>query len=230
MTVKLPAIVTATLIMSVGLSGCGMSALDNYDQPTSTLSGRVEFEGEPVGVRTNGVQLELWERGYDTPQKIPVYVAQDGSFTAVLFDGEYDLTPIPGNGPWANTSDTLHIVLKGSARVAVPVRPYYTIKDETVSRSADAVAADFRLGQVDASRAVEYVGLYVSSTTFVDRSNMAVRVETPGAAIGALDQPIHLSVTLPANLAAKGEVFARIGVKTVGVAELLFSPVYKLTR
>ena len=229
MTVNISAIVTATLIMSIGLSACGMSALDNYDQPTSTLSGRVEFEGEPVGVRSNGVQLELWERGYDTPEKIPVYVAQDGSFTAVLFDGEYDLTPIPGNGPWANASDTIHIVLKGSAAVVVPVTPYYTIEDETVSRTTGEVTADFKLSQVDPSRVVEYVGLYVSSTTFVDRSNMAVRVETPGADIGLPGQPVHLSVTLPENLASKGEVFARIGVKTVGVAELLFSPVYKLT-
>ena len=37
---------------------------DNYDAPNAILSGKVVYEGEAVGVRTNGTQLERWQDGY----------------------------------------------------------------------------------------------------------------------------------------------------------------------
>lgn len=38
---------------------------DNYDAPSAKLSGRVLYNDAPVGVRTNGTQLELWQDGYE---------------------------------------------------------------------------------------------------------------------------------------------------------------------
>jgi len=58
---------------------------------------------------------------------------------------------------------------------------------------------------------------------------MAVRTEMPRSAIPSLDAPIELSVPLSAALTQRSDVYARIGVKTSGVAELLFSPVQKIT-
>jgi hypothetical protein len=76
------------------------------------------------------------------------------------------------------------------------------------------------------------VGLYVATTQFVDRINQSVRIERPRSQISSLAAPITLNVALPANIHVtpsperRDHVFLRIGVKTVGVAELLFSPVY----
>lgn len=206
-----------------------MMALDNYEPPSSVLSGRVVWEGRPIGVRSNGVQLELWQPGFELNQKIPIYVSQDGSFSAVLFDGRYKLNLLAGNGPWVDSQDTILIDLKGRAEVDVPVRPYYTIEQEVVGYRDGQIEATFRIGQVETSRALEYVGLYVSTTSFVDRTNMVVRNEVPRSALGSLDDPVQLSVALTPALLERENVFVRIGVKTVGVAELLFSPVYKVS-
>jgi hypothetical protein len=221
------AIVFGSLAAVAGLSGCGLDALDNYDQPSSTLTGSVVYNGAPVGVRSNGVQLELWQPGYALSQKIPVFIDQDGSFSAVVFDGTYRLNLLAG-GPWVENTDTIEFDVRRGATVDVPVVPYYTIANETIVHNSGAIVATFDVGQVDTSRALEFVGLYVATTSFVDRTNMSARFERARSAIPNLNDPVTLTVNLPANLAQRNDVFARIGVKTVGIAEMLFSPISKI--
>jgi len=229
MIVKTSVSILASLAIAVALTGCEFGVFDNYDAPKSILTGHVVYQGEAIGVRSNGVQLELWQPGFDLNEKIPSYVAEDGSFSASLFDGDYKLNLLPGNGPWTDTRDTIQIHLSGRAEVDVPVVPYYTIADPVMSETGGAIEATFGVHTVDDTRTVEYVGLYVSTTSFVDRTNMDVRVEVPRASIASLDVPLTLRVDLPANLVQRGDVFARIGIKTMGVAELLFSPVQRVT-
>src|SRR4051812_34652244 len=104
------------VFLSIGILICVLIAActkDNYDPPKSMLSGQVVYQGQPVGVRSNGVQLELWQPGYQFFTKIPIYVDQDGTFSAALFDGNYKLTRLKGNGPWADNTDTINVVVKG---------------------------------------------------------------------------------------------------------------------
>lgn len=218
-----------SLALAASLGACEFGVFDNYDEPNAQLSGRVVYQGNPVGVRSNGVQLELWQPGYDLDQKIPIYIDQDGSFSAMLFEGDYKLNLLPGNGPWVDIRDTIRIQVRGQAEVEVPVVPYYTIENASMAHSAGVVTANFDVGSVDTSRELEYVGLYVSTTHFVDRSNMAVRVERRRADIPSLDDPISLSVELSDDLRERADVYTRVGVKTEGVDELLFTPVQKLT-
>ena len=75
---------------------------DNYTAPQSVLSGTVGYQGAGIGVRSNAVQLELWQRGWQLFSKIPVYVQQDGTYKAILFDGDYKLTYLKGVGPWGD--------------------------------------------------------------------------------------------------------------------------------
>jgi hypothetical protein len=219
----------ASLALACGLAGCDFGVFDNYDAPNSLLTGRVVYQGAPVGVRSNGVQLELWQPGYELNQKIPIHIDQDGSFSAMLFDGDYKLNLLPGNGPWVDVRDTIQVQVRGQTEVEVPVVPYYTIENPSIQQSGGAVAATFDLASVNTTRDVEYVGLYVSTTAFVDRTNMSVRTERQRAAIASLDDPISLSIALTPQLAERGDVYARIGVKTSGVDELLFSPVQRIT-
>src|SRR5688572_1675939 len=106
---KSSAILLAVITAAAPLTGCdNILGLDNREAPGSWLSGRVVFEGQPVGVRSNAVQLELWEPRYKDQLygKIPVHIDQDGTFKASLFDGNYKLNLLPNNGPWVNSSDT----------------------------------------------------------------------------------------------------------------------------
>src|SRR5690606_35052357 len=125
-------------IVVIMVMGCEK---DNYEEPTSMLTGRVVYQGEPLGMRSGGVQLELWQHGYELFSKIPVHVDQDGSFSARLFDGDYKLVLLRGNGPWADNTDSLDVHIKGSATVDVPVDPYFVITNHAFQRNGDQITA-----------------------------------------------------------------------------------------
>ncbi|GAA4416230.1 DUF3823 domain-containing protein [Nibrella viscosa] len=222
---KTLAIPSFLLALTMLLAGCEK---DNYEPPKSTLTGRVVYQNQPIGVRSNGVQLELWQRGYQLFTKIPVYVDQDGSFSASLFDGDYQLVRLRGNGPWVDNTDTIKVQVRGTATVEVPVQPYYVVKNEMIQKSGNAVTATAKIDPVVTSRAIERVTLYLGSTTIVDANNNAGTHNLTGTALADLSKTLSFSVTVPASLANKEYAFARIGVKTVGVAEMLYSPVQKV--
>lgn len=201
---------------------------DNYEPPASTLTGRVVYQGEPMGVRSNGVQLELWQPGYQQFEKIPVFVAQDGSFSASLFDGDYKLVLLRGNGPWEENTDTIDVQVSGATTVDVPVEPYYVIGDAGFSQSGGTVTANFRILEASASRPLESVTLFIGTTTIVDANNNAANLSKAAADIGNVGEPVTLSLELPAELAGRAYVFVRVGVKTTGVAEMLYSQVEKI--
>lgn len=207
-------------IAVIMVTGCEK---DNYEEPTSMLTGRVVYQGEPLGLRSGGVELELWQHGYDLFSKIPVHVDQDGSFSARLFDGDYKLVLLRGNGPWADNTDSLDVSVKGSTTVDVPVDPYFVITNRSFQRNGDQLTATVSIEQVNTSRSLERVRLYLGQTLIVDQNNSAGTAEVLAADITDLSQPITLTANIPAALAGKGYLFARIGVKANGVAEYVYS-------
>jgi len=213
-----------TLVLFLAL-GCEK---DNFDAPTSMLTGRVVYDGQPLGLRSGGVQLELWQHGYDLFSKIPVHVDQDGTFSARLFDGDYKLVLLRGNGPWADNTDSIDVHLRGTASLDVPVDPYFVITGESFQRDGDQIRATFTLRQVNTSRALERVAIYLGQTLIVDQNNNAARAEIVSADIADIGQPLTLSVTIPASLVSKGYLFARLGVKANGVAEYLYTQVQRI--
>jgi hypothetical protein len=202
------------------VSGCKK---DNYDPPQSQLTGKVVFQGQAVGVRSNGVQLEIWQPGFQLYTKIPVYVAQDGTFSAMLFDGDYKLTRLKGNGPWADNTDTINVQVRGATTVDVPVDAYFIVKGETIQKNGSNITTTFSLQRGNTSKNLEDVRLYLGRTNIIDPNNNDAVVTKAASAITDITQPISLSVAIPASLADKDYVFARVGVKTAGVAELAFS-------
>lgn len=220
------AIFFSLLASALLLAGC---AKDNFDEPTSTITGRVVYENQPVGVRTNGVQLELWQSGYQLFTKIPVQVAQDGSFSAVVFDGDYKLVRLRGNGPWIDNTDTIPVQVRGAARIDVPVQPYFVIRNETIQKSGTNLTATATVTQAATGRAIERVTLYVGATQFVDVNNNAGSANLTGTALADISKPLSMTLAVPSSVAGKGYAYGRIGVKTVGVAELLYTPVQRIT-
>ena len=87
---------------AIALAGCDY---DNYEAPQSQLTGRIVYEDEAVGLRQTGTGqdynvLELYQPGFEGTAPIPVYVDQDGRFSAMLFDGTYRLVAKNGSGGW----------------------------------------------------------------------------------------------------------------------------------
>lgn len=202
---------------------------DNYEAPKSMLTGRVVHDGQAIGVRSNGVQLELWQHGFQLFNKIPVYIAQDGTFSAEVFDGDYKLTLVRGNGPWADNVDSINVKVAGATSLDVPVDPYFVIRNESFQNSSTTVTATFTLARVNTTRNLENVRLYIGQTVLVDNVINVANSQKTAAEIPDLTQPITLTVNIPASLAGKGYVYARIGVKTAGVAEYLYGQAQKIT-
>jgi hypothetical protein len=165
------------------LMGCKK---DNFDPPGSVLKGRVVYNGQALQVRTptvnasggtttGGVQLELWQYGYQLFTKIPVYVNQDGTFSASLFDGNYKLVRL-GGAPWENNTDSIDIKLNGSLEVDVPVVPFFTVSNAsfTFNKADSTVTGTFTVNNVVPGSTLELASISVGPTQFVDVVNQVV--------------------------------------------------------
>lgn len=206
---------------AVAFSGCEK---DNYQAPSSILSGKITYNDAQIGLRSNGVQLELWQHGYQLFTKIPVFVEQDGSFSARLFNGDYKLVLLNGNGPWVSNTDSIDVKVNGATTVNVPVTPYFTITQSSVTRPNDStVTATVSIQQVDASLPLESVNLYTGTTNIVDAVRNVASAQVPASAITDITQPITVSLVLPADRRGDSLLFSRVGIKTAGVTEQLYT-------
>jgi hypothetical protein len=212
---------------------------DNYDTPAVTLQGRITYQGEPVNVSSRDVTFELWEPGWGKNGAITINVNEDGSYAALLFNGNYKLVIPPSQGPFrsiidnATNSDTMLLQLNGSRTMDIEVMPYYMVRNPQFNLSGNTIAATCHLEKIitDANgRDIENVFLYLNQTAFVDGTNYIARTSIPGGAVA----DVNMSVAVPASISANGTtgsqsyVYARIGVKISGVEDLLFSPVQKI--
>jgi hypothetical protein len=239
------------LLLLIVISVLGGCKKDNKEPPKSTLTGKVMVEGtkEAVGVASNRVQLELWQSGYALFQKIAVHIDQDGSFSANLFDGQYKLVRLSG-APWANNTDTINIDLRGSANVEVPVKPFFTVGNETITFNAadTSITSTFSVSRIDATKTADRVSLHLGLTYFVDA--VTNQIPLPSAnndktpASNYLTVPTTIKVFLnpsryPGSSTAdlrrqlglalqKGYLFARVAVRTTGVTERFYSQVKQI--
>lgn len=215
------------LMISTGtlLLGC---VHDNYEEPSSKLNGQIVYDGNPIGIKSNEIELELWQQGFEISQDIPVYIDQDGSFSATLFDGEYQLVLQQGVGPWIDNTDSIEVQLNGSADVDVPIEPYYLIRNESITYSGGSVEASFNVEQINDANDLEFVGLYLGTGNFVDQTYNEANTTQAGDQI-TFGDTINLSINLSNNeLNGLDNVFARVGLKVDGRSELLFSQVYNI--
>lgn len=213
-----------TLSVILFIAGC---EIDNYEPPKSFLEGKVVYNNQSVGVRSNGVQLELWQPGYALFSKIPVFVSQDGSFSASVFDGDYKLVRLEG-APWAGNTDTINVQVRGRTIIEVPVDPYFIINNVSFEHTGStSVSATFSISQINTSKNLERVRLYIGETLIVDQNNQAANAEILANAI-TLGESSTITVNIPASVASNPYLFARVGVKASGVNEYFYSAPSKI--
>lgn len=211
---------------------------DNYAAPQSKLSGRLMYKGDSIGVEQSQVSYELYQYGFGKVGGINSTFGQDGTYSALLFDGAYKLTIPNGQGPFkwkqttAGTPDSLPITLKGSQTLDLEVIPYYMIRNPRITAASGKVTGTFKIEKVvtDATaKNIENVRLYINKTQFVSGGDYNIaQASLDGAAIMDLSN-VSLSVTIPGISPTQNYVFARIGLKIAGVEDLIFSPVQKLS-
>lgn len=211
---------------------------DNYAAPQSKLSGRLMYKGDSIGVEQNQVSYELYQYGFGKVGGINSSFGQDGTYSALLFDGSYKLTIPNGQGPfkWNQTStgapDSVSITLKGSQVLDLQVIPYYMIRTPQIAAAGGKVTATFKIEKVVTdvtAKDIESVRLYLNKTQFVSGGDYNIaQASMDGSAI--MDpNSVTLSVNIPVISPTQNYVFARIGLKIAGVEDLIFSPIQKLS-
>ena len=224
------------VLMLLAVFALGSCEMDNYDEPESFFTGRITYNGNPIGVDQRQVRFQLWEPGFGVLTPINVPVDQDGSFSARLFDGDYKLKFIDGQGPFRTIVqneqqlDTLFVNLRGDMSLDVEVMPYYIFNNIQISNSGTTVSASCGLEQIitgENAKNVERVTLYINKTLFVG-DGPAYSIARADADISDLNN-ISTSLEIPELSPSQNYVYARIGVKMVDVEYLLFSPVEKIS-
>lgn len=209
---------------SLLIAGC---EYDNFEQPESTLSGRVVYNGNPVGVRNNGAQLQVWQDGFQLRTPISVYINSDGSYSAKLFDGTYKMVRM-GNSPWLQEStDTIVVEVKGNTQKDIPVTPYFTVANESFQFANNTFTANFVINKVAATANVDAVALFIGKSILTDqnRNEHRVALTTSSLVLGANST---ISTQLPTTLSGLSYVYARIGVKATATGEYSYTQVQKI--
>jgi len=207
----------------------GACEKDNYDPPKSMLTGKVVYNGQPVGVRNNGVQLELWQYGFGTFISIPVNVAQDGTFSSELFDGDYKLVRKVRNGPWADNTDSIDIKLRGSTSIDVPVDPFFLVKNEKYAVNGNTLTATFNIEKINQTGAFDEVIMCLGKTIIVDRNNLDGLAWKTNRDITDLTQTITLTTTIPPALMSQKYFYIRLAANAQGANERAYTQSFKFT-
>ncbi len=243
MTMRFPLFLA--LLLTVGLSAC---EFDNFEPPKSTFEGRLVYRGEPLLIQSANVAvgnnsdfpvfLELWQRAYNNRSSIRIPIKQDGSFSSLLFDGDYKLIVPNGQGPFlwkrtaANAPDSLDVQIRGSQTLDVEVTPYYMVRSPQFTISGRKVSGSVRLEKVitDAvnGRTVERVSLYVNRSQFVDAGNTISTANVAGTTITDLNSVSLTTADIPALVPSQSYVFVRIGLKITGVEDMIYTPVQRV--
>lgn len=220
------------LALGIALTACEK---DNYDAPSSLLTGRLVYQGEPLQLQYDRVSFELYQEGFGKTGPITSTFTTEGTFSHLLFDGIYKMVVPNGQGPfeWGETADmpdTLNITVNGNTNMDIEVLPYWMVRNPQLSASGGNVTGTFGLEQITSgthAKSIENATLYIGKTIFAGpEANVAFDV-IEGSTITDFNN-INLSAAVPEMIPAQDYVFARIGVKIAGVEDMIFSPVQKI--
>jgi hypothetical protein len=231
MKIKFHHIIIALLLATTGCKK------DNYNAPASTFKGRLTYKGDAVNVEYNQVPFDLYQPGFGKTAPIVGTFQQDGSYSTLLFNGNYKFTIPPNQGPfmWKELGpgkrDTLAVTVSGSQTMDIEVMPYYMVRNAQITVGSNKVNAVFNIEKIvtDANaKDIDRVNLYINKTQFVSGGDQIAATELAGSAITSLNN-ISMSVNIPGISPTQNYVFARVGIKISGVEDMIFSPLVKVT-
>lgn len=211
---------------------------DTFEPPQSYLKGRLVYNGQALNLEYAQVPIQLYQSGFGKKGAITGTAAQDGSYSFLLFNGDYKLI-IPGvQGPfrWNQTTDSrdsLSVTVSGDQTLDLQVTPYYLVENAQYSVNGRDITVNFDINKVitDANaKDIESVTLYINKTQFVSAAGDGNVVNTgmAGTEITSLND-LTLTATVPNLTPTQNYVFVRVGLRIAGVEDMIFSPLQKIT-
>jgi len=225
------------LFSALALAAVAGCKKDNYPAPSSMLTGHLLYKTDTIQVERSQVPFQIYQYGFGKIGPVSSTFAQDGSYSAVLFDGTYKVIVPNGQGPfmWKQTAagnpDSVTVTLKGNQSVDFQVTPYYMIRNASITISGGTASATCKLEQIitDANaRSVERVSLYINKDQFVSGGDDIAKFDLAAANITDMNN-ISLSVAVPSMTPTQNYVYARIGLKIAGLEDMIFSPLQKIS-
>lgn len=208
----------------LALVGC---SYDNYDEPKSILSGRAVYNGEAISVRTNALRFSLYQDGYAFMSEIPAYIAQDGTFSVSLFDGEYKLVRMAG-APWeAKQNDTIHISVKGNTVKDIEVTPFFTISNASFQKNGNKIAATFTVNKVVSYASLKSVSVYLGKSILTDNNVKEASISLDLSNI-VLGEPKTIEIDIPTSLQSASSIYARVGVQSDQANEFCYTQIERV--
>jgi len=210
---------------------------DNYSAPSLMLTGHLLYNTDTIYVERNQVPFQIYQYGFGKVGPISSTFDQSGTLSEVLYAGDYKIIVPNGQGPflWKQTAagdpDSVDVVLKGDQSVSLQVTPYYMIRNANITVNGGTASATCKLEQIitnSNARAIERVSLYINKDQFVSGGDNIASKDLAGASIMDMNN-ISLSVAVPAVTPAQNYVYARIGLKIVGLEDMIFSPLVKIS-
>jgi hypothetical protein len=182
---KITVLIMLLVAASMLVQSCGK---DNLEYPSSTLSGRFTYQGQPVKLlhtnpdlfvaNNNTVgHLRLQQvKGEQTVYgvgPIDVYARHDGSFTAKFYDGDYNMTT-GGNlkNPFEDFTTPKPVTIKGNTDLGnIEVVPYWWMSNLQTTNTGGVFTATFNVNKIstlNGGRNLQYVAIYLSPTNLPD--------------------------------------------------------------
>lgn len=216
------------------LASCGY---DNWDPPKYKLTGTVVNKTDKKPIQVQGSRektpIRIFEYGWASVGFFDAIVAQDGTFSALVFKGTYHLIPALNRGPWATvtTSDTIEVVVNGDTNIEIPVTAFALLDAGSFTLNGNQLTATANVTVYDSSRDIENVRLFVNWTSFVD---LETRLQTSSefqpvmnGNTGTVSTNMVLSEQTM-KIANERGLYARIGIKLRNTSDLTYTPVFKL--
>lgn len=216
---------------SMLMQSCGK---DNMDYPSSTLSGRFTYQGQPVKLlhtspdlfATNPVgTLQLQQVKGNQPVYgvglIDVYARHDGSFSTKFFDGEYSMkTGGTNKNPFEDFTTPKAVTVNGNTDLGnIEVIPYWWMSNLQTTYTGGVFTATFNVAKVStmAARTLQYVAIYLSPTNLPD-----IQSATQGAARTFNAGTNSGGIVVPAAASNGGAVTIKVDLNTLTAGEKQF--------
>ena len=213
---------------------------DNYDAPSSRFHGQILYKGEPLGFDYNEVYIELWELGdWDLKEAIRVNVNIDGTFSQVLFDGDYKMVIPKQVRPFVMEQDTVLVQIRGNKEMNIEVTPYYTIEDVKYNYNAETdklectCAVRQQVTDPELAKEVDIIRVYVGKTAYLSHQSYINyhTLNTSNNPGGSLENVVFSGPAVnSANLlASQNYIFGRVAVQVKGSSIKLMTLPKKIT-
>lgn len=194
---------------------------DNYKGPECRFTGTVVYQDKPFVFDGNVSVLKAVQKGFgkDDPGT-PVRINEDGTFSQLLFAGDYYLTLANQQYPFLFADfksrgqglgyDTIPMTLTGNAERSFEVIPYY-LMDSISYEPLDSTSTELKvtihimrnpdsrlpMELPKVTRAFVYVGInqHVNSSTKLSKASRPLKIEDEGEVTVRVDLANYRSTT-----------------------------------